>query len=232
MSTTPAWKYHRAFPFCVETVDISALNPDDQDTGTFVIRGLTFEDAMKLYWLTESIDISWEIGTTVVNDGGGNVDASQSVSLTADGSTGSGSYIAVPNERVCFDQPTDSDWLYHNQTILDAETIDGVNYDVVTLFAAAAASGMSVWPIENSVFIDENGDYCLTFQVAPGDSSTLFIGSGGKVGAWANNLGYQDVAVLSGSVRVHGIVTGNGLSYVSGGSLSSISITPNFYTVA
>lgn len=230
MGTTSEFKYYREFPFCVETVDLSALDPDDQDTGVFLIRGLTREDAMKLYWQTEELSISWSVGSTTVDNSGTNVSATQSISITADGSTGSGSYISEPYERVCFDQATDSDWLVHNETVLNGETIDGSGADVGISFAAAAASGFSVWPIENAVFIDENGDYCMTFQITPSNSCTLFIGSGGKVGAWANNLGYIDVSILSGTVRIHAIVTGNGLPYVSGGSLASATITPSYYT--
>lgn len=222
MSVATSFRYHRPFPFCPVEFDPAPTTSD-----VFVIRDLTLEDAMKLYWSLESIDIAFAISgarfsVAFIGDTDATVSASFSKSLTNE--------VFTPRERVCereaiFGEINETDGV----TVVpdDDPPFSPVSYDLG--FGYYFGYSLS----EHVVVRQTNGKYAFGFQLDNRSSQKMLGLSGGGDEDVAGLMNYIDVPVLSGTLRVYGAAYEDfpiWAYYADTGTLDSASVTPHFHT--
>lgn len=239
MSVATAFKYHRPFPFCPAVFDIDSLDYSTIGPRQFFIRDLTLADAMKLYWSLESIDFEFNASgvgfyvPTYPAPGTGTASISYTKALNA--------LAYDPRERVCDDfSGGGRPGIGGESTTMAAGTIvyddpgtpdDGFN-SIIYYSAAQNFTNPST-----CVTKQMDGAYTFWFELYE-LAAPIAAGGGGTYSETYNpsptNFDYTDIAVLSGTIRIYGVAfTDAGvLEYTSGGTLGTVTFTPNFFTYA
>lgn len=222
MSTTQSFRFYKPFPFCPEAFDINSLDYSGIGPQVMFIRDLTLEDAMALFWNLENLVLQFNITGALTSAGTVACDFNAPVT----GST------TEPFERVCISDTDAGPYFDGVGDEVNGESVfDGVTttYRDMSIQMVFAADNI-VFPVGTAVTVQDDGYYTLWFTSSRG-AEYLDLGGGGTSGSgydYINYASYIDAAVLSGTVRLRGLVWGT--SWISGGTLNSATLTPNYYT--
>lgn len=221
--TANGFSSNRAVPFCIQDVDLAAIDYDQEDASIISITGLSYEEVVNLYWNTEHIEVSFNItgnnGSTIdeINFTGG--------ALTAP--------IPVPpNERVCLGR------IYrdHVLTVANAAVFASVtsNYTLIGQLSTELPDWLS-GEFYSPITRHTDGKYCLWYQLlrSGSDDPHMGIGGGGRYEPWfgapqtVSVANYIDIPILDGGTRIYGYHFNDDFGgYPTGAvTLNSVSIT-------
>lgn len=226
MSVADAFRYHRPFPFC-PAVDGGAFGAVNEKY--FRVRGLTLADAMRLFWLLESVYFSFSASGVGFDFGG--VAGVGSVSFSASFNT----INFLPKNRVCLG---DGDVAVEGNPI-GGDIVGAIDWDTPGEFdptppvASWRSSIQFSAPGANEGrIVTADGDGFFSFWFTMDDLEGIIVAGGGGSGesGLLSLFGYTDVAVLSGLLRVWGTVRHGYGDYTSGGVIDSCSFVPSFFT--
>lgn len=198
----------RALPFCVATLDLSALTISDIHPSDFWVRDLEYEHAVYLYWNLAGFHIAFN-GEILVYGGDGFTITS---STSYDESSVENS-ARPPNRRVCVNSQTVADFsMAAVETYFEVN--DGINYTI------GWQGALDQLPSAGNITRQTDGKYTYWFNIG---GTTTVLATSPTSGINPNS---------SGSAAIYGTYSGmggGGLQGLAGGvritaSQSSISI--------
>jgi hypothetical protein len=239
------------FPFCVPDLDIDTLDWNTALYHATPVRDLTLPEAMKLYWLLESLSVEIDIDGVLLNDGGGG-DTPISIRFDQD-------LVETaphqPKQRACAGWPFNAPQglLGFEATEVEGETIgpwdDGPPGD--TLVDVPLVLGYTASPywdnFDNYPITHQGSDlYTVWLSLTRNGGGTkrrfLFGGPGtiddpGEIITNLGTAGLLEIPFMSGTMLLRvGLYGGDPqppTNYRSGtGTVNTFNLTPNFYTFA
>lgn len=190
----------RNVPFCIKDVDLAAIDYDQETADIISVTGLSYSEAVNMYYNTEHIEVSFNI----TGDNGSTIDE-----INFTGGALVASLTIEPRERVCLPRIYSG----HSLTIANAAVFSSVtsNYTLEATLSAELPdwlSGEFYGPITRHT----DGKYCLWYSLirTGSDDPHMGIGGGGRYEPWfgapqtVSVANYIDVPILSGGTRIYG----------------------------
>lgn len=213
---------HRPLPFCVQHVDASAF--DYTSNLPPMITGLSFNDAVYLFWNLEDIAFAYDLSGIVLT--------STATVASKFASTMSGVHTK-PNGRICTRDGLDG-YIDESGTEINGGTVVllGVttHYDVVASFQFTTPI-VSIPGVTDCLFFDtSSSSYFLVLGLSAGGGTSPYVSGITGLGLVGNGQlsTFIDKTILSGTVRIHGYA--DPTLYASGGTLNSLTLTPSYYS--